>query len=90
MSGQRSPHPDSLLLIAATTILVLGALRYFQTKPIREPLPELETSAVADGRRLARERSRTGRRHSGNPLQIPWLAGRSFCGAPMFDPVRTG
>src|SRR5205807_7033593 len=31
MSGRRSEHPDDLLLIAATTLLVLAAQRYFQS-----------------------------------------------------------
>ena len=71
MSGRRSDHADDLLLIAATTILVLTAQRYFQTAtpPKRaQPIgPEVVTAGVA------REPSQPDRgRFSASPLQIPW------------------
>jgi len=73
MSGRRFPNSDNLLLIAATTILVLTAQRYFQTTPARESDPQLADSAVARPGNFARELSQHGHgRRSGNPLQIPW------------------
>jgi membrane protein len=37
MSGRRSEHADNLLLIAATTVLILTAQRYFQSVPAQSP-----------------------------------------------------
>jgi membrane protein len=66
-------HRDDLLLIAATTILVLTVQRCFQTtkSEIPETWPENAARAPRDG--FARELSQPGRgRFSRNPLQIPW------------------
>jgi membrane protein len=73
MSGGRSQQTDDLLLVAATTILVLTAQRYFQANslPISNPAPP--TPAISPPGSFVRELSQHGRgRHSGSPLQIPW------------------
>jgi membrane protein len=87
MSGQRSEPPDNLLLIAATTILILTAQRYFRPprkaagpdRPdLKLPYPELQGPALEDGvdaqpGRLRRGLSQPGQaRHFRNPFQIPW------------------
>ncbi len=71
MSGRGSAPSDNLLLIAATTILILTAQRYFQTNtPAKRPPPH---SPAARGGACAREISQPGRRRlSSNPFQIPW------------------
>jgi membrane protein len=72
MSGGRS-QTDDLLLVAATTILVLTAQRYYQANslPISDPAPS--NPAISPPGSFARELSQPGRgRHSGSPLQIPW------------------
>jgi membrane protein len=72
MSGRRSLHTDSLLLIAATTILILTAQRYFQTNTPRKPDPQPARSEAAPRDSFARETAQPGRgRFSSNPLQIP-------------------
>jgi membrane protein len=73
MSGGRSQQTDDLLLVAATTILVLTAHRYFQANslPISDPAPS--NPAISPPGSFARELSQHGRgRRSGSPLQIPW------------------
>jgi membrane protein len=71
MSGRRSEHTDNLLLIAATTILVLTAQRYFQGNTLKSD-PQATDSAVARPG-SARELSQPGHgRLSRSPLQIPW------------------
>jgi membrane protein len=71
MSGRGSEPSDNLLLIAATTILILTAQRYFQANiPAKRPPPH---SPAASGGACAREISQPGRgRLSSNPFQIPW------------------
>src|ERR1700681_1286808 len=72
MSGRRSGLTDNLLLIAATTILVLTAHRYFQTATPRKPKQPGTDPAVA-GSSFARELSQHGHGwFSGSPFQIPW------------------
>jgi membrane protein len=72
MSGRRSDHTDNLLLIAATTILVLTAQRYFQTATPQQPERPANSLAVASGE-FVHEQSQHGRgRFSGSPFQIPW------------------
>lgn len=74
MAGQRSQHSDNLLLIAATTILILTAQRYFQALPQR-PNPDFGNVAATPPERLQREWSERARgRHATNPLRIS-LAG---------------
>ena len=73
MSARRSSQTDNLLLIAATTIVVLSAQRYFQARPPRKPDPQLTNAAVEPDSSFADERSQHGRgRLSRSPLQIPW------------------
>jgi membrane protein len=88
MSGRGSKHHDNLLLIAATTILVLTAQRWFQT--IRPETPETRFSnpAVAQRDGLDGESSQHGRgRFSRNPLQIPWAGWKDILWRTY---VRTG
>jgi membrane protein len=72
MSRARPELSDNLLLVAATTILVLTAQRYFETlaEPAAAPLP---AGPVATQARFASELSEHGRgRRSRNPFQVPW------------------
>ena len=79
MSGRRSPPSDNLLLIAATTILVLTAQRYFRSNPRRKSDPPLANLAVARHDNFVDEISQPGRgRLSGTPLQIPWAGWRDI------------
>jgi membrane protein len=72
MSDRRSQHNDNVLLIAATTILILTAQRYFQAKTPRRPDPQLASAAAARSGDVV-EASQTGHgRHAGSPLGIPW------------------
>ena len=69
MSGRRSERSDSLLLIAATTILVLTAQRYFQASTTQKAASDPETARHGG---FARELSEPGHgRLSDSPLQIP-------------------
>jgi membrane protein len=73
MPGRRSLPSDNWLWIAATTILILTAQRYFQANALRKPAPQPANSAVAGRGNLAREVSPSGHgRPASNPLQIPW------------------
>jgi membrane protein len=68
MPRARSEHTDNLILIAATTILLLTAQRYVQTF-----LPKSAGPAIAEGRGVTREISQHGHgRHARNPFRIPW------------------
>ena len=71
MSPRRSDQTDHLLLIAATTLLVLTAQRYFQpTTPRKLSEP---TGPLAAPAKFSRERSQHGHgRLASSPLQIPW------------------
>ena len=69
MSRQRSEHTDNLLLIAATTILILTAQRYFQ------PIPAAKSAnpAVSPTGNFTRELSEHGHgRRASNPFRIPF------------------
>jgi membrane protein len=71
MARARSTSGDSLLLIAATVILVLAAQRYFQgdAQPGVRQISPADTQPGSPERELAQH----GRgRYSSNPLQIPW------------------
>ena len=71
MSRARSGHDDSLLLIAATAILVLAAQRYFWNSA--EPDPRRVSPADTQPGSPARELAQPGRgRYSSHPMQIPW------------------
>jgi membrane protein len=73
MSRARSGHDDSLLLIAATAILIFTAQRYFQGGPRPESPPRQIGPAETQPGSPARELAQHGRgRHSDSPLQIPW------------------
>ncbi|MEH2566964.1 YihY/virulence factor BrkB family protein [Bradyrhizobium sp. AZCC 2289] len=68
MSRARSEHTNNLLLIAATTILILTAQRYFQSIPAAKPA----NAAISPAGDFTRELSEHGRgRRSRNPLRIP-------------------
>jgi hypothetical protein len=47
MSSRRSEQTDNLVLIAATTVLIPTARRYFQANPLRKSDRQLANSAVA-------------------------------------------
>ncbi|HEY0301409.1 MAG TPA: YihY/virulence factor BrkB family protein [Rhizomicrobium sp.] len=71
MPRARPGHDDSLLLIAATAILVVAVQRYCQgdPPPTSRPIGPADTQPGGPARELAQH----GRgRHSSNPLQIPW------------------
>jgi membrane protein len=88
MADERSEHTDNLLLIAATTILILSAQRYFQAKPPRESDPDPKDSAAARPGSLHRELSQPGHgRHASSPLQIPWAGWKDILWRTY---VRTG
>jgi membrane protein len=73
MRGQRSQHDNNLLLIAATTILVLSAQRYFRASSPQNA--KLEPDGSSQRANCQRERSQPGHgRHSGNPLRFPWAS----------------
>ena len=68
MPRARSEHTDNLILIAATTILLLTAQRYFHTFA-----PQSVGPAVAHSRGAGREISQRGHgRHARSPFRIPW------------------
>jgi membrane protein len=86
MSGRRSAHTDNLLLIAATTILVLTAQRYFEA--LRTSHPRLGHSAVVQPGSLAPGLSQQGHGPlSGSPRQIPWAGWKDILWRSY---VRTG
>jgi membrane protein len=87
MSGRRSDPTDDLLLIAAATILILTARRYFQTSvPPKQIQPTLGAAVASDG--FVRELSQHGHgRFSGSPLQIPWAGWKDILWRTY---VRTG
>jgi membrane protein len=73
MSRARSELTDNLLLIAATTILVLAAQRYFRPLSPQTPRARLPNAEAAQRRDFAPELLQRGRgRYSSNPLRIPW------------------
>ena len=68
MSSRRSEPGDSLLLIAATAILVLSLQRYFEEPTPARQIPD----SINPPEAFAAEIAQHGHgRHSGNPLQIP-------------------
>jgi len=73
MSGRRSEHGDSLLLIAATTILILTAQRYFQASGLGKPHARLTNPEAARHGTFVRAISQPGHRQRPNsPFQTPW------------------
>jgi membrane protein len=88
MSGRRPETGDNLLLIAATTILILTAQRYFQTDAASTADSRLASPAIARPGGFARELSQHGRgRFSGSPWQIPWAGWKDILWRTY---VRTG
>ena len=86
MPGRRSERPDDLLLIAATTILILTAQRYFQVTASRKS--PLASPEVAQRSNFTPELSQHGHgRLSSNPLQIPWAGWKDILWRTY---VRTG
>jgi len=68
MTRARSEHTDNLILIAATTLLILSAQRYFQSFA-----PEPLRPAGAKGGDVARELCQRGHgRRARSPFGIPW------------------
>jgi membrane protein len=73
MSGPRSEQTNNLVLIAATTILILTAQRYFQANTHRKPQPQPADPAVVRRGNFGRELSQSGHGAlSSNLLRIPW------------------
>ena len=73
MPRARSEHTDSLVLIAATTLLILTAQRYFQPTPPPGQDSRPTAPALAERDATVSDMARPGHgRFSGNPLQIPW------------------
>jgi membrane protein len=78
MSGRRYEANNNLLLIAATTILILTLQRHFrtnpsQTDPTHESGPPVAGQSLASLDALSGELSRPERgRFSSHPFQIPW------------------
>lgn len=78
MSGRRYEANNNLLLIAATTILILTLQRHFrtnpsQTDPTDESDPPVAGQSLASLDALSGELSRPERgRFSSHPFQIPW------------------
>jgi membrane protein len=88
MSGRRSEQTDNLLLIAATTVLILTAQRYFQASTHRKPQPQFAHPAVARPGEFGRESSQSGRGAlSSNPFRIPWAGWKDILWRTY---VRTG
>ncbi|CAN7523313.1 YihY/virulence factor BrkB family protein [Bradyrhizobium sp. LjRoot220] len=68
MARARSDHTDNLILIVATTLVILTAQRYFQTFA-----PEPSKPAATKGDGFTRELSQQGRgRRARSPFSIPW------------------
>jgi membrane protein len=74
MSGRPSEHSNGLLLIAATTILILTAQRYFfQASTPRKSHSALADPEVAGRTTLVPAISQSAQRHHPtSPFQIPW------------------
>jgi membrane protein len=76
MPGRGSGQIDNWLLVAATTILVLTAERYFQPYLSPSSASSARTKrpgTLTDPTRFVEEATESGRgRHARNPFQIPW------------------
>jgi membrane protein len=72
MSARRPRPTDNLILVAAATILILTAQRYFQAQPFGKPHPQLANPTAARGSSFAPAVAQAGHgRDSSSPLQIP-------------------
>jgi membrane protein len=88
MSGRRSASSDNLLLIAATTILILTAQRYFQKIKSQKTDTQTANTAIVQRGSFTRELTQHGHgRFSGSPLQIPWKGWKDILWRTY---VRTG
>ena len=86
MSSRQSDHPDSVRLIAATTILILTAQRYFQAS--RRTGRDLDDSMVSQCGSFPPKLLRPGHgRQYGNPLRISWAGWKDILWRAY---VRTG
>jgi membrane protein len=76
MSARRPEPNDNLLLIAATTILILTAQRFFPANPPRKPGPGLLSPELEESVDARRGRFRRGLPQRGHgrrsPFAIPW------------------
>ena len=76
MSRARSDHTDNLILIAATTLVILTAQRYFRTfapEPLDPATPEPSSPAATKDSDFTRELAQHGRgRRARSPFSIPW------------------
>jgi membrane protein len=88
MSGERSEQTGNLVLIAATTILILTAQRYFQANTHQKSQPQSADPAAARRGSFGREISQPGHgRLSSNPFHIPWAGWKDILWRTY---VRTG
>jgi membrane protein len=67
MSARRSEYTENLLLIAATTLLILAAQRYFQTDPSRESRTGIPNLAIGRQHGFAHELSQADNRERSIP-----------------------
>ena len=76
MSRARSEHTDNLILIAATTLVILSAQRYFRTfapEPLDPATPEPRSPAATKDGNFTRELAQHGHgRRARSPFSIPW------------------
>ena len=76
MSRARSEHTDNLVLIAATTLLILSAQRYLRTfapEALDPATPEPRSPAATKGGDFSAELSQHGHgRRARSPFSIPW------------------
>ena len=76
MSRARSEHTDNLILIAATTLVILTAQRYFRTfapEPLDPATPEPRSPAATKDGDFTRELAQHGHgRRARSPFSIPW------------------
>jgi len=84
---RRSGQTDNLLLIAATTILILAAQRYFQETQSEPPASPLEDPAVARSGFMLELAQHGHGRWSSHPFQIPWAGWKDILWRTY---VRTG
>jgi membrane protein len=73
MSGRRPEHSDSLLLIAATTLLILAAQRYFRAGKLGKTHSWLADEEAVGPSTFVPATSQSGySQHPASPFQIPW------------------
>jgi membrane protein len=88
MSPRRSQPSDSLLLIAATTLVILGVQRLLEDYPTEASQPDPAIPVAPNSPAFAREIAQPGRgRLSRNPIEIPWAGWKDILWRTY---VRTG